>query len=96
FVLQPLAVIATTLAWRQTDLLRGPRWTGLVAGALSVMGALAFGARLGQPTWVGGLERLALWPAYLWLGVVATTLLHSAPHRSPSRAHRDPDSRTKG
>ena len=31
--------------------------------------------RLGGPTWVGGLERLALWPAYPWLAVVAWALL---------------------
>ncbi|MEO7061796.1 MAG: DUF998 domain-containing protein [Lapillicoccus sp.] len=76
FVLQPLAVVATALAggWRpEAD--RVLRLTGLVAGGLSVAGALAFGARLGQPTWLGAAERLALWPGYLWLGLAASILV---------------------
>ena len=44
-------------------------------GAVTLAAAAAFGARLGGPTWVGGLERLALWPAYVWLAVVALALL---------------------
>ena len=36
---------------------------------------LAFGLRLGDPTWVGALERLALWPTYTWLAAVAWALL---------------------
>ncbi len=76
FVLQPLAILATVVAvGRGPEAPRGVRSTGLVAGALSVIGSLAFGARLGQPTWSGAVERLALWPAYLWLGLLAAALL---------------------
>lgn len=81
FVLQPLALLATAVAWGRTtdarrgDARRGVRATGLVAGTLSVIGSLVFGARLGQPIWEGAAERLALWPAYLWLGLCAATLL---------------------
>lgn len=57
------------------DTPRGPRSTGLVAGALSLVGAICFGVRLGQPTGVGALERLALWPAYLWLGLLDVALI---------------------
>lgn len=76
FVLQPAAVLATAVALRRSPDARSSVGTvGLVVGAVSLAGALAFGLRLGQPTWVGALERLALWPAYLWLGLVAATLL---------------------
>ncbi|WP_185747019.1 DUF998 domain-containing protein [Humibacillus xanthopallidus] len=77
FALQPLAVLATAAALRRTP---GsvPRWvvtTGVAVAALTAAAAVAFGLRLGEATWVGGLERLALWPAYLWLGVVGAALL---------------------
>jgi hypothetical membrane protein len=77
FVLQPLAVLATAAVLRQT---RGavPSWVvtgGFAVGALTLLAAAAFGLRLGEQTWVGGLERLALWPAYLWLGAVGAGLL---------------------
>ncbi|TQM62420.1 uncharacterized protein DUF998 [Humibacillus xanthopallidus] len=77
FVLQPLAVLATAAALRRTA---GavPGWvvtTGVAVGGLTAAAAAAFGLRLGQQTWVGGLERLALWPAYLWLGALGAVLL---------------------
>jgi hypothetical membrane protein len=77
FVLQPLAVLATAAALRRTAEAVSP-WvvsSGYVVGAVTLAAAAAFGLRLGAPTWVGGLERLALWPAYLWLGVVGAALL---------------------
>ncbi len=76
FVLQPVAVVASAIALRRTaDIRVGVSAAGFVVGAASVVGALSFGLRTGQPTWVGALERLALWPAYVWLGIVAATLL---------------------
>ncbi len=74
FVLQPLAILATVGAVGQ-GVSAAVRSTGLMAGALSAIGSLGFGARLGQPTWGGGLERLALWPAYVWLGILAASLV---------------------
>ena len=74
FVMQPAAVLATAIALRRSaDARSGVGTAGLVVGAVSLVGALAFGLRLGEPTWVGALERLALWPAYVWLGLVAAT-----------------------
>ncbi len=78
FVLQPLAVLATAEALRRTRGSGGgpdgiPRWVvgaGFAVGVLTAGAAVAFGVRIGSPTWVGGLERLALWPTYPWLGVV--------------------------
>jgi len=85
FFLQPLAVVATAVALRRTtDIRRGLTAAGLAVAAATLVGTLAFGLRIGQPTWVGALERLALWPAYLWLGLVAATLL-AHPRRSSSR-----------
>ena len=76
FVLQPLAVLATAGALRRSAAVPPGVWVaGQVVGAVTLAAAAAFGARLGGPTWVGGLERLALWPAYVWLGVVALALL---------------------
>ncbi|MEO7449006.1 MAG: DUF998 domain-containing protein [Humibacillus sp.] len=79
FVLQPLAVLASAVALRRSPA-TAPRWVatlGLAVGALTVVGAIAFGLRIGSPTWVGGLERLALWPTYPWLGVVGWWALTS-------------------
>ena len=76
FVVQPVAVLLTAEALR-----RGRRATrvvvglGFVVGGLTILAAAAFAVRLGSPTWVGGLERLALWPAYPWLAVVGVALL---------------------
>jgi hypothetical membrane protein len=78
FVAQPTAVVATAIAFRRrADASPGRRVStmGLLAGGMSLVGTLCFVARIGQPTWVGALERLALWPAYVWLGVVAAALL---------------------
>lgn len=75
FVLQPMAVVATaTAVGRTAGVRRGVSALGFVVASLTVVGTLAFGLRLGQPTWVGAAERLALWPAYVWLGLVAVVL----------------------
>lgn len=76
FVLQPLAVLATAEALRRSGAVaRGVVVAGWVVGAVTLAAAAGFGLRLGGATWVGGLERLALWPAYPWLAVVAVGLL---------------------
>lgn len=70
FVAQPLAVLLTSLALRHTR----PRTAalGFVAAALSTAGAVAFGLTVGTDADViGAVERLALWPGYLWVSVVA-------------------------
>jgi hypothetical membrane protein len=77
FVLQPLALLATAVALRRTvgAVPEVVVTTGATLSGLTAASAVAFGLRLGEPTWVGGLERLALWPAYLWLGAVGAVLL---------------------
>jgi hypothetical membrane protein len=76
FVLQPVAVLVTAEALRRSTVVpRGVAVSGLVLGGLMVAAAVTFALGLGDPTWVGGLERLALWPTYPWLGVVAWALL---------------------
>ena len=82
FVLQPLAVLATAEALRRSARVpRGVVVSGLVVGAWTLAAAAAFGLRLGGPTWVGGLERLALWPTYPCLAVVAIALARSGAGR---------------
>jgi hypothetical membrane protein len=82
FVLQPLAVLATAEALRRSGAVpRAVAVSGLVLGGLMLAAAVAFGLRLGSPTWVGGLERLALWPTYPWLAVVAWALARSTRRR---------------
>ncbi|HEV7195967.1 MAG TPA: DUF998 domain-containing protein [Pedococcus sp.] len=76
FLLQPFAVVATAIALRRTaDGRVGVSTAGLVVFAATVVGTVSFGLGIGLSTWVGVLERLALWPAYVWLGLVAATLL---------------------
>ena len=95
FVLQPLAVLATAGALRRTrDAV--PAWvvgSGYAVGALTLAASVAFGLALEAEVWVGGLERLALWPAYLWLGGAGAALLVrsrrlSAPSRPRARRAR--------
>jgi hypothetical membrane protein len=75
FVLQPLAVLVTAVALRRSgSVARAVSGSGFVVGAVTLAAAAGFGLRLGGATWVGGLERLALWPAYPWLAVVALAL----------------------
>ncbi|MCU1538806.1 MAG: hypothetical protein JWP82_3157 [Humibacillus sp.] len=96
FVLQPLAVLATAAALRHSSW--APRWvvvSGLGVGAFTAAAAVAFGVRIGSPTWVGGLERLALWPTYPWLGVVGWVALTAHRPRA-RRARRAPHQRPWG
>lgn len=70
FVAQPLAVLLTSMALRRTR----PRTAelGFVAAALSTAGAVSFGLTVGTDADViGAVERLALWPGYLFVSVVA-------------------------
>ncbi|MEW1954032.1 hypothetical protein [Terrabacter sp. NPDC080008] len=87
FVLQPLAVLATAWALRQVD--GAPRSvadSGLVVGLVTLLAAAAFGLRLGADSGVGGLERLALWPAYAWLAAVAVALLPASSADTVTKA----------
>lgn len=46
----------------------------LAAGMVCVVGAVGFASRIGDPSWGGLLQRLALWPPYLALPLVAISL----------------------
>ena len=86
FVLQPLAVLATAEVLRRSGAApRAVAVSGLVVGGLMLAAAAAFGLRLGSATWVGGLERVALWPTYPWLAVVAGALGRSTRRRVHER-----------
>ena len=79
FLLQPVAVLLTAEALRRGH--RAPRAVvglGVVVGVLTLVAAAAFAVRLGSPTWVGGLERVALWPAYPWFAVVGVVVVADA------------------
>ena len=87
FVLQPLAVLVTAESLRRSRAAsRGVAVSGLVLGGLMVAAAAAFGLRLGDPTWVGALERLALWPTYPWLAVAAGALLAARRSETVAKA----------
>ncbi|HET8988057.1 MAG TPA: DUF998 domain-containing protein [Humibacillus sp.] len=77
FVLQPLAVLATAASLRRTPGAVAPSvvTSGLAVAAVTLLAAAAFALSLGAQSWVGALERVALWPAYLWLGAVGAGLL---------------------
>ena len=85
FLFQPLAVLATVRALqRSTRLPRAVQVSGNALASVLTVATITFGARMGASTWVGGLERLALWPTYPWLAVVACAL--SAAQRSRTAA----------
>lgn len=79
FVAQPLALLLHA-RWLTTGRLR---LVGTALGLAAALGALAFGGLLGADTWSGAAERLAIWPAKLWLPLAAAALVrHGAADRS--------------
>lgn len=70
FVAQPLAVLLHA-RWLTTG---GLRVAGTVLGVAAILGAVAFGGLLGAQAWSGAAERLAVWPAKLWLPLAALAL----------------------
>lgn len=77
FICQPLALI---LHARMSS--GRLRTAGLGLATISVVGAVSFGALLGSDTWEGFAERVAIWPAKLWLGLVASGMIVSRLPRS--------------
>ena len=71
FVAQPLAVLLH--ARRLTTALL--RVAGTALGVAAAVGAVAFAVLLGVDSWSGTAERLAIWPATLWLPLAAVALL---------------------
>jgi len=70
FAAQPLALLLMGLALRD-DRPRTARATHVVA-ALSAVGSIGFGLPVGgDSSAIGAVERLALWPGYLWVCLVA-------------------------
>ena len=74
FVAQPLAILlhARLLPPSPT------RTAGMLLGALAVAGAGAFGVLLGSDQWGGLAERVAIWPAKVWLALAAARTLSGA------------------
>lgn len=77
FLAQPLAVLTTALALRQCH--RSLAVSGLTSGAVSLAAALVF---LGTYSELGGLlERLVLWPSFLWLPFLAVAVVRNPSTR---------------
>ncbi|MGB3762360.1 MAG: DUF998 domain-containing protein [Ornithinimicrobium sp.] len=74
FVAQPLAILlhARLLPPSPT------RTAGIVLGTLALAGAAVFGTLLGSDQWGGLAERVAIWPAKVWLAVAAARTLSGA------------------
>ncbi|QSF59073.1 DUF998 domain-containing protein [Nocardioides sp. zg-1228] len=72
FVAQSLALLVIAYVLRHR---RGVSGSALVAGAVSLVGLVAFLARTGSAELGGLFERLAFWPGYLWLPVLAVVVL---------------------
>lgn len=70
FVAQPLALLLHA-RWLTTGRVRV---AGTVLGVAALVGAVSFGALLGADAGSGAAERLAIWPAKLWLPLAALTL----------------------
>jgi hypothetical membrane protein len=71
-ITQSLALLVSAYVLRHR---RGPSRAALAAGALSLVGLVAFLARTGSAELGGLFERLAFWPGYLWLPVLALVVL---------------------
>lgn len=83
FLAQAIALLLHGLA------LRGRRLSvwAIVASVLSVVGTAGMFAVTMQATWHGAFERLALWPAYLWLGAFGAPRLNDTA-RAPAADQR--------
>jgi hypothetical membrane protein len=75
FLAQPAALIASATALRSHHRVLG--WSAFVAGAGTLVAAVAFFARADSPDLAGLFERLALWPGYLWAGAAAIVMIGS-------------------
>lgn len=69
FVAQPLALLLLGLALRAAHPRLG--WGTVAVGVVSALGSLGFLILLHDDSGAGALERLALWPGYLWVSVLA-------------------------
>lgn len=74
FVAQPAALIVMGLGLRRQR--PGLGWSGFAAGVVSAVASIAFIVRTGD-TGSGLFERLALWPSYLWIAVLAVIVFSS-------------------
>lgn len=79
FLAQPVAVLTTALALRRRH--RSVALSGMAVGVVSLVAAAGFLATTADAQHGGLLERLALWPSYLWLPILA-----AAVFRDPARA----------
>ncbi|WP_159085869.1 DUF998 domain-containing protein [Aeromicrobium chenweiae] len=84
FVAQPLALILMGLSLRSRST--------IVVGGLSALGAAGFATSLltDASTYVGALERLALWPGHPWVAVIALALAGPGPQRTTPDPARIP------
>ncbi|MGB7448073.1 MAG: DUF998 domain-containing protein [Ornithinimicrobium sp.] len=69
FVTQPLAILLHARLFPPSP----TRTAGMALGALAVAGAGAFGVLLGSDQWGGLAERVAIWPAKVWLALAVVT-----------------------
>lgn len=74
FLAQSVALVLHGLALRGSGL---GRWA-VVTGVASAVGMVGLFAVTMAATWHGAFERLALWPAYLWLGAFGLAVLQAA------------------
>jgi hypothetical membrane protein len=82
FVAQPLALLAMGRSLRA----RRPHLAAatIAVAVASAVGSIAFGVLVGSDSpLIGAVERLALWPGYVWVGVV-TVALWRAPRPRPT------------
>lgn len=69
FVAQPLALVLLGLSLRAGHVRFG--WATVAVGVLSAVGAIGFLLLLRADSGAGAFERLALWPGYVWVCVIA-------------------------
>lgn len=69
FAAQPLALLLLGLSLRTTCPRLG--WNTVAVGAVSAVGSIGFLLLLDAESGGGAFERLALWPGYLWVSVIA-------------------------
>ena len=92
FVAQPIALLLMGIAL--VTVRRRLAVATFVVAAASAAGSIGFGLMVGRDVpGIGAVERLALWPGYVWVSVV---VLSRAAPSGPSRCRRTGRARTSG
>lgn len=93
FVAQPFALVTLGLALRGHH--RVLAWSTVAVGVFSLVWTGVFFARVEGAAFSGLLERLSLWPGYLWLPIIVFAVMRFATRRDADSTPAAPEQRER-